>query len=1013
MHRHTATMCHKSANSKTQKTFSTDRKTASCPRPRVQERMLGPTALAEYRHHGQEDSRARMENMETGQRDAIMNLQGLAEDDDFDTGGSHVNMEAVLEGSEHIEISHAGGEMGSWEDDIEEGSDEEGPELKKRNLAFQGQMPEMVTTYIRYCAEQEMPARPRDTPQPGPPTAEEVYEITVVDMFDTSEVDVKLDPRSGSVAPALILEGMVPCAPYTPNVATTVRVLEAFRVLHARAPQLAIQPYVKSLCDLHGVPFRPYLSQQFSIAYDVYLAIRRQTDERVMNALGRNSKWHLKHACPACMYKLEGEDQLIFDMLTTMDGNNSLKRVLRRLPSDGNVDGEPTLGRLKEHVNNRNASDGYYLSRERVDVPCGGPAHGGEFSAFFHVIDEDNPCADRWKNMVNDVTSKMWGIFDETGVFLVLCHHGFVLVITDMIRSGELAKYPLSVVKELLDVFGMKLGAGYDIGCHFDATLHYSELGDQARTNKLKCLVGSFHGHAHNRLCQLSFLATYVEGMGLEDLEGCERYFSRSNALAKSCRYASRFHRQQEITTYTKHFDSFETYVNLSKFLCTNYRQALTILKTELALKDWMRQEHVESFDEFHQWLLEEKAYLVSLKLAAKTNVETLEMEYVQKLVNLSASEAKYTVVLEQARRASADDAAYMPGVSKAELARQHTKEKVEKDLESVHALEVKLNVAERWTVASLKWVATVVEIKKRKYQLALDALELLIVERIFELTKMNQSQTGYKMRKHIAKALQARSKAVKNAIDSYNSAAVLLHPPMPHLTWEQVVEYAFLTDFDILRDTCAEVQSRPWTRPAYRLAMDRYFRILRAREEIKRLNVEIPRVVTWIRDEYKVLRRKEQELGAEAGKMEEQVEADRGLALQALEVSAAEREAREAERVVHAAAMRDEREGEEMEVDSSDEDCGRVPVPRVRSAAVCRARQVVSSDEEEEEEEERVFAHHTSSSWRRGADEDMREGWSDEEGDEELESALSAKLYTLSMLAVDGMRGAGGEDEG
>jgi hypothetical protein len=45
--------------------------------------------------------------------------------------------------------------------------------------------------------------------------------------------------------------------------------------------------------------------------------------------------------------------------------------------------------------------------------------------------------------------------------------------------------------------------------------------------------------------------------------------------------------------------------------------------------------------------------------------------------------------------------------------------------------------------VESPKWVSTVVEIKKRKYQLALDALELLIVERIFELTKMNQSQTG------------------------------------------------------------------------------------------------------------------------------------------------------------------------------------------------------------------------------------------------------------------------------
>jgi hypothetical protein len=52
-----------------------------------------------------------------------------------------------------------------------------------------------------------------------------------------------------------------------------------------------------------------------------------------------------------------------------------------------------------------------------------------------------------------------------------------------------------------------------------------------------------------------------------------------------------------------------------------------------------MRQEHVESFDVFHQWLLEEKEYLLGLKHAAKTNVETLEMEYVQKLINLSASE--------------------------------------------------------------------------------------------------------------------------------------------------------------------------------------------------------------------------------------------------------------------------------------------------------------------------------------------------------------------------------------
>jgi hypothetical protein len=172
-----------------------------------------------------------------------------------------------------------------------------------------------------------------------------------------------------------------------------------------------------------------------------------------------------------------------------------------------------------------------------------------------------------------------------------------------------------------------------------------------------------------------------------------------------------------------------------------------------------MRQEGVDSYSRFHDWLREEKDYLLSLKDAPKTDVETLEMECVQKLVNLSASEcglpfcvlsgsltcprARYTVLLADARRARGDDAAYVPGTSKVELARRHGKEKVERDLESVQELERQLEIVDRWTPASPRWESTTVAVKKRKYRLALDALELLIVERIFELTKMNRSQTG------------------------------------------------------------------------------------------------------------------------------------------------------------------------------------------------------------------------------------------------------------------------------
>jgi hypothetical protein len=66
-------------------------------------------------------------------------------------------------------------------------------------------------------------------------------------------VDVKLDPRGNGVAPALILAEMIPCAPDRPTVAVKVRVLEVYRVALVRCPQLAIQSFVKSLCNLHGV----------------------------------------------------------------------------------------------------------------------------------------------------------------------------------------------------------------------------------------------------------------------------------------------------------------------------------------------------------------------------------------------------------------------------------------------------------------------------------------------------------------------------------------------------------------------------------------------------------------------------------------------------------------------------------------------------------------------------------------------------------------------------------------
>jgi len=207
----------------------------------------------------------------------------------------------------------------------------------------------------------------------------------------------------------------------------------------------------------------------------------------------------------------------------------------------------------------------------------------------------------------------------------------------------------------MLDVFGDDLGSGYDIGCGFETTLNNSPLGEEARKKNHRCLVGAFHGHAHNRLCQSRFLATYVEGLGLEDLEGCERFFAKSNALAPGTRHASTFHRRQAISEYALFTDKFETYSNLSKsfytfvscslahsriigtFLLNNYKQALSLLETKPAVVAALTKVGASSGEVVKLWLREEESYLRGL--SKEPLEETHEMEYYKMLESLRVTE--------------------------------------------------------------------------------------------------------------------------------------------------------------------------------------------------------------------------------------------------------------------------------------------------------------------------------------------------------------------------------------
>lgn len=133
-----------------------------------------------------------------------------------------------------------------------------------------------------------------------------------------------------------------------------------------------------------------------------------------------------------------------YRMLATWDGNNSLKRLAKNELVE-NVDGTdtPALGKSKEFADTRVAGGDYYLTREEVDAWSKESIKAMLGEPLAVDGEEENPCEERWKNLNEEVTAKMWGVYEETGVFLALCRHSFVLLITDMVRSGELCVFPI------------------------------------------------------------------------------------------------------------------------------------------------------------------------------------------------------------------------------------------------------------------------------------------------------------------------------------------------------------------------------------------------------------------------------------------------------------------------------------------------------------------------------------------------------------------------------------------
>lgn len=70
--------------------------------------------------------------------------------------------------------------------------------------------------------------------------------------------------------------------------------------------------------------------------------------------------------------------------------------------------------------------------------------------AWLNITENDesqkvmNVCIECWRNSGPEARKKMFALFAIAGIFVAVCRHGHLLVICDMIRSGELLSISFS-----------------------------------------------------------------------------------------------------------------------------------------------------------------------------------------------------------------------------------------------------------------------------------------------------------------------------------------------------------------------------------------------------------------------------------------------------------------------------------------------------------------------------------------------------------------------------------------
>ncbi|KAF8339940.1 uncharacterized protein EI90DRAFT_3012844 [Cantharellus anzutake] len=639
-----------------------------------------------------------------------------------------------------------------------------------------------------------------------PPEGSDFVYIYAVDIFDSRSYEyMPRDPGEASPTFALLRAGYIPATPINPTVAISIRSLELLHCLMRTSPSFSIQSFTRLLANLHCV----------SLAFEAYYAIITRVNAFVKRVMAHDTPdYRLKNSCPACHYKLHDEPKRPIELIVTGDGNTSLSRLPHQYESDC-----------------RTFFSDYFLPRSEVDAF----QNTKKQSQLDSTTGPSDPLPEScigWKNsrpMAQTTKAGSLGVMDETGIFLIICRHGIVQFVMDMVKSGELAKYPVAAANKLISTFGHNILFAYDVGCTFSVMLARSAIGDVAHQANFLCCTGSFHGVAHS----------LKEGAGIEDGESNEQAFSSSNGVAAVTRHASVHYRHFRIHLHFEKWDQ-DKYERLGNFLLGNHTSAWMQIRESMGVLEAMKHMH-PSFDfdrDCPLFLREEKEYIASLRSEPKA--EQAKIEYLEALERLENAELELRPLLSMLSASPTSELAYQAS---------RAQRKVEDARCIVSALEATSSLTLPWLANSPQRQEAIQLRNERKYHRLLDDLEHRAISRQFELEKMGLPKTDYKTRQRISQLIGKWSRTLHSTLEKYNTAAAAMIPPKPSLTWDDITHPDFPSTVELLRGR-DDIRSCEWSQEHFRAATRAWASLQRAKEELVTIGVETRRILTSMRDE-------------------------------------------------------------------------------------------------------------------------------------------------------------------